>query len=620
MNTFALSKGLTERWDIVRKLLWSIFTVSLVFNVYSELGTGEEVLAFVRSNLPAEPIKLTGSMETTTGRRSREILPIEIELNRNAEKPSAIYRIGQPNSTDYQSLTIIWRNGQPDYIFSEPSTQVASSIPGTGITWAKLSDSFLWWPNPKLVREEKKKGQKCYVVRVPVPNASSYMYLWIDKKKGILIEARTMGPHRQELDRLKVLSTKKMNGEWLTMNLELHNRATDSRTKFIVSKTEWPNREPTEIIDPVHSNTQLAIDLYKELISGNASNLILSPYSIFSATAMTYCGARGETAKQMGNVLHLGEPQDTHPAFAYLNTTLQNRKKEGNIKLNVANGLWFQEDHAFNPEYLDLIKKFYQGKVQPADFKTNIETTRQQINRWVEEQTNDKIQNLIGSGVLSPATRLALINAVYFKADWASKFKAHATKPKPFYLADGTTNTVQMMAQKEQFGYGENKQLKMLELPYTKEGFSMMVLLPRGANTLSVLETDHYIKTLANLKLIKQEVRVKLPKFAIESSFELDQTLSRLGMPLAFDPQQADFSGISEEGPLGIDSAIHKALITVGEEGTEAMAATHYTVFGASSQRVEPKEFFADRPFLFLIRENSTGTILFIGRVMDPSK
>lgn len=604
----------------MKKLLLPIFIVSLIFNVYSDLTTGEDVLAFTRSNLPAQPIKLIGSMEMTIERRSKENLPIEIELNLKADQPSAIYRIGKPDSNSFQSMSVIWRKDRPNYIFSDPSNQPTSSIPGTDITWAELSYSFLWWPNAELIREEKKKSQKCYVVRVPVPNVSSNMLLWIDKKKGILIEARTMSRHRKELGRLKILSTRKRNDVWLTTNLEFHNRTMGSRTRLIISNVEWPNHEPSEISEPVHSNNQLAIDFYKALVSGNISNLILSPYSIFSATAMAYCGARGETAEQMRNVLHLGGPKDTHPAFAYLNTTLQTRIKEADVKLNIANGLWFQEDHAFNIEYLDLIKTFYQGKVHPANFKVDIEMTRRQINRWVEEQTNDKIQNLIGSGVLSPATRLALINAVYFKADWANKFKAHATKPKPFYLADGTTNTVQMMAQKEQFGYGENKSYKVLELPYTKESFSMFILLPKGANTLNALETDHSIHTLANLKLRKYEVRVRLPKFKIESSFELDRTLSKLGMPLAFDPQRADFSGISKEGPLSIDSAIHKALITVGEEGTEAMAATHITLFGASIQNVEPKEFFAHRPFLFLIRENSTGTILFIGRVMDPSQ
>lgn len=597
--------------------------LSAVVCGYAESLTGDEILALVRSSLPSEPLKLTGSLKVKAANGFTQAnLPVEMQLDWGAPMPTASYRI------DKETLTITWNNGVPAYAFSNPKNSPTSEILNSGITWADLSFSVFWWPNAKLISEERKINRECYVVDVPVPNSKKTMRLWIEQKMGMLLEAKTMNAKQQELSRLKIISIKKMDGMWVAKDLEISNQKTGTKTTLQISDLEWlngppvmeePEEETEAAFDPAQSVNQLAVDLYKTLTADNDENLCFSPYSISTALAMTYAGARNKTAEQMNEVLHFGGPEITHPAFAYLRSTMDDIQKEGGIQLSIANALWPQKGYAFLPDFIALTKKFYDSEIHPVDYKTDTENARQQINAWVENQTINKITNLVGKGILDPLTRLVLVNAIYFKGDWANPFKPDATHPAPFYLANGSTNNVPMMTQKEQFSLAEQEGFTALKLPYDGDELSMIILLPKDVSGLEALQTNISADLLAGLEYSLQETQVYLPKFKLESSFELNKTMVEMGMPLAFSTD-ADFSGLDGTHALSIGEILHKTFIDMSEEGTEAAASTAVVMGFGSAAPIKTEEFIADHPFLFIIRENSTGTILFMGRVMDPSK
>ena len=588
---------------MMKKLLLFVFVFIGAVCGYSESIPADDILAFVRTKLPDDPLKLTGSLKVKTGNGfTKASMPVVMELDWGANPPTAKYTI------DQESLTITWQGDQPGYAFSNPANQPTSTILDTGITWADLSFSVLWWPNSELIREEKKINRDCYVVDVPVPNSKNTMRLWIEKKMGMLLEAQAFDAGQQEVSRMKIVSIKKMDGMWVAKDLEIRDKKTGSKTTLQISDLEWKNPRPTAVaFDPAESVNELVFDLYETLSAKNEGNLFFSPYSISAALAMTYGGARGETAEQMDQVLHFGGQDATHPAFSYLRKMLNNIQEKRHVQLSVANALWPQKDYAFLPDYLALTKTFYGSEIHPVDYRADSEGARQMINGWVEEQTNDKIQDLIGEGLLSPLTRLVLANAIYFKGDWASQFKKENTRPSPFTLADGTKVDVPMMSQTGDFKLARTETLQALELPYEGGDLSMLILLPNPGEDLA-------LQWPADLEFNEMEVMVQLPKFKLESSFSLADTLTALGMPLAFS-NQADFSGMDGNKDLFIGAVVHKAFVEVNEEGTEAAAATAVVMKRWSM----PPQFIADHPFLFLIRENSTGTILFIGRVMNPS-
>lgn len=588
---------------IMKRLLLFVFVFVGAVCGYSESIPADDILAFVRTKLPDDPLKLTGSLKVKTKNGfTQASMPVVMELDWGADTPTAKYTI------DRELLTITWQGDQPGYAFSNPANQPTSTILDTGITWADLSFSVLWWPGSTLIREEKKINRDCYVIDVPVPNSENIMRLWIEKKMGMLLEAQTLDAKQKELSRMKIVSIKKMDGMWVAKDLELRDKKTGSKTTLQISDLEWKNPKPAAAaFDPAASVNGLAFDLYNTLSSDNEGNLFFSPYSISSALAMTYGGARGETAGQMDQVLHFGGQDATHPAFSYLRKALNNIQEKGPVQLSVANALWPQEDYAFLPDYLALTKEFYGSKIHPVDYRTDTEGARQQINAWVEEQTNDRIQDLIGEGFLSPLTRLVLANAIYFKGNWASQFNEEHTRPAPFTLRDGTTVDVSMMSQTGDFKLARADTFQALELPYEGGDLSMLMLLPHPGEKLALQLPE-------DLEFREMEVMVQLPKFKLEAEFYLGNTLASLGMPLAFSTQ-ADFSGMDDSRNLFIDEVIHKAFVEVNEEGAEAAAATAVGIRTTSM----PPQFIADHPFLFLIRENSTGTILFIGRVMNPS-
>jgi serine protease inhibitor/ankyrin repeat protein len=372
----------------------------------------------------------------------------------------------------------------------------------------------------------------------------------------------------------------------------------------------------------VQDNSAFAFDLYQQLRSSKG-NLFFSPYSISTALAMTYAGARGNTEKQMAETLHFSLPQkNLHPTFAELQGGLKKLQEAGNVKLCIANSLWPQRSHPFLDECLSLAKKYYGVSITPVDYINAREAARRTINTWVEKKTEDKIKDLIQSYHLNEITRLVLVNAIYFRGNWEYPFDPRETKDAPFYVTPKKPVQIPMMRQTERVRYAEVKSLHILELPYRGEDLSMLVLLPREIDGLEQLEDS---LSTENLEFWRQRLEARgliifLPKFQMTSSFDLKETLKAMGMVDPFTFPGANFAGFDGDPRwFFIGEVVHKAFVDVNEEGTEAAAATA-VVMGYGGVPAPPPTFRADRPFLFLIQENRTGSILFIGRVTDPTK
>lgn len=384
-----------------------------------------------------------------------------------------------------------------------------------------------------------------------------------------------------------------------------------------------PSGKDASMSTVVKGDNQFATDLYRRLKDKNSGNLFFSPYSISAALAMTYAGASGETQKQMAEVLHFAVPEsELHQAMARLRESLLADAKQG-YQLRVANRLWGQKGFEFLPEFLQTTQKYYGAELGILDFAQNTETARQEINRWVEKQTEDKIKDLLAPGVLDPQTRLVLTNAIYFKGNWQEQFKKDATQDAPFHVSADKEVSVPMMHQTERFGYRATDDLQALEMPYAKGELSMIILLPKAIDGLLQLEKKLTEENLQEWTkgLGHQKVIVYVPKFTMTSQFSLKDTLEAMGMTLPF-TQKADFSRMSSKEGLSISAVIHKAFVDVNEEGTEAAAATAVTMMptSAAPPREEPPTFRADHPFVFLIQDNQTGSILFMGRVMNPKE
>jgi serpin B len=370
--------------------------------------------------------------------------------------------------------------------------------------------------------------------------------------------------------------------------------------------------------ETVAGNNRFALELYAKL-RGEPSNLFCSPYSISTALAMAYAGARGPTADEMAEVMHFSPPGEAlHQAMGALIADLNARGEEKPYELLVANALWGEKSMDFLPTYTELLKTHYRSSLHEVDFRGATEEARQTINAWVEEQTKDKIKELIKPGILNRDTRLVLTNAIYFKGQWELPFKKDATRDEPFTRIGGEKVTVPMMHQTDSFRYMEDEKLQVLELPYAGEDLAMTVLLPRKMDGLSDLEkalTPGALKGwLKGLRM--QKVVVSLPSFEMTSEFELGKVLKAMGMGRAF--SNADFSGMTGDKDLAISEVVHKAYVKVNEEGTEAAAATAVMMRATAVMPTRTPEFKADHPFLFLIRDVKTNSILFVGRVMDP--
>jgi serpin B len=349
-------------------------------------------------------------------------------------------------------------------------------------------------------------------------------------------------------------------------------------------------------------------------------NLFFSPFSISAALTMTYAGARGNTAAQMAETLHFDtDGAGSVEAFGKLSAALKGSGRDKGSRLAIANALWAQQGYQFLPDYLQLVSDNLQGKLAELDFRKDPEAARGTINRWVEGETKSKIKDLLPTGVLDAYTRLVLTNAVYFKGTWANAFDAKRTKPDQFTLMNGSRVQVPMMQRHIHCEYLQSDGIQVLALPYEGGDLSMVVLLPSDPAGLAQLEKSLNLDRLEawSAKLQKRDVSVLLPKFSITTpSYRMRPVLEILGMPDAFG-QKADFSGMSGKQDLFLQEVFHKAFVDVNEKGTEAAAATGAVVALRSSPAPLP-EFRADHPFLFLIRHNPTGCILFMGRLVKP--
>jgi len=384
-----------------------------------------------------------------------------------------------------------------------------------------------------------------------------------------------------------------------------------------------PDVNEADVATLVDGNSTFAFDLYQALREEDG-NLFYSPYSISLALAMTYAGARGETAQQMTDTLHFILSQDRlHPAFNSLDIELSQRGegakgKDGEgFRLNIVNAIWGQEGYKFLSEFLDVLAENYGAGLRPLDFANAPEESRVTINNWVSDQTESRIEDLIPQGLIDALTRLVLTNAIYFNAAWQHPFNEDMTEDGPFYLLDGGEITVPMMRQTESFNYAEGDGYQAVELPYDGRELSMVILLPQSGEfetfeeSLDAQRVDAIIRSMES-----NQVALTMPKFEFESSFSLKEALAAMGMPVAFSGG-ADFSGMTGNRDLFIADVIHKAFVSVDEAGTEAAAATA-VVMKFTAVPEEPVEVTVDRSFIFLIHDLETGAILFVGRVANP--
>ncbi len=384
----------------------------------------------------------------------------------------------------------------------------------------------------------------------------------------------------------------------------------------------------SDLADLVGGNSAFAFDLYHALTEKDG-NLFYSPYSISAALAMTYAGARGETERQMADTLHYRLSQEKlHNALNSLDLDLASRGKNSGfedserIRLNIANAIWGQAGYQFAPDFLDLLASSYGAGMRTVNFVEAPEESRKAINDWVAESTEDRIRDLIPKKGITEQTRLVLANAIYFNASWLWTFDEELTDDHPFHLLNGDSVNTPMMTQTADFGYVKKEGYLALELPYRAGNMSMLVLLPDEGmfnEYETALDTDLVRQALEEMEYTY--LRLKMPKFKVESQFDLHEVLKDMGMPDAFIGSAVDFSGMdgrkcgNDAECLVISDVFHKAFVSVDEEGTEASASTG-TTMGVTSL---PPQVVIDRPFIFLIRDINTGAILFVGRVVDPS-
>jgi serpin B len=381
-----------------------------------------------------------------------------------------------------------------------------------------------------------------------------------------------------------------------------------------------PDAQVQKIVD---GQTSLLTTLYARLRT-EPGNLFFSPYSIDTALMMVYAGANGKTAREMAAVLHLPDdpPDQLHKAVGQLISQIQHADKDSGYQLNVANALWAQMGVHWLPAYLDLLHADYAAEAFAADF-SRPDPARQSINDWVAQQTNQKITDLLPSGSITPLTRLVLVDAVYFKADWESPFHASDTHDGDFHPNAGSTVTVPMMHRTASFGFMDDEKIQALQMPYAGGRWAMLLVLPKTTDGLAAVEAKLDPGELNRIvsALSVQSVQVTIPKFKLSQNFSLGEMLESLGMSSAFDPNKADFSGMDGRRDLCLSDVVHKAYVAVDEKGTEAAAATGAVMRATAVMRPPQAVVFnADHPFMFFIRDPSSGLVLFAGRLSQPSQ
>ena len=393
-----------------------------------------------------------------------------------------------------------------------------------------------------------------------------------------------------------------------------------------VPKVDMPANSDVQPL--AKSNNAFGFDLWR-LVGRRAGNLTVSPASLSTALAMTWGGAKGETEQQMRRVLHLQGEQDAVAArWGQVSLALQNPSRE--LKLRIANRLFGEKSFRFEQPFLDKTRERFAAPLEAIDFASSPEPSRLHINAWVEAQTERRIKNLLPLRSIKSNTRMVLVNAIYFLADWESQFKKESTMDRPFQVSPTQTKNVPMLHQMKQLRVAQGDGVRVLELPYKGDDAAMLIVLPDRIDGLADVEKDLSVDKLDAWRagLAPQNVMVALPRFEInpQASIPMRASLEELGITDAYDPATADFTAIgippNPRFRLCISEAFHKAFVKVDEKGTEAAAATA-VVMGAAGAHAMPKvevlEFRADHPFLFFIMDKPTGLVLFMGRVADPS-
>jgi len=388
-----------------------------------------------------------------------------------------------------------------------------------------------------------------------------------------------------------------------------------------ISDTGKNMRESISIKDISEANNEFAISLYKK-IGDEAKNVVFSPYSISSALAVTYAGAKENTAREMADVLWFPDDQEAfHPGYKAFTDSILLTGIEKGTEFRIANALWVQEDYKLRQDFLELADSCYNAKAENVNFKNpeELELTRQKINRWVEKITNDKIRDLIPQGVLQELTRLVITNAIWFNGNWSDPFDKSNTSASLFNISSERSVNTDFMHQKSHAGYYEDEEVQALELAYKGNKKSMIIILPK--------ETDGWklvgrVLTPQRLNIISgsmedKEVEMAIPKFTFENQFNLKETLIQMGMKIPFS-NDADFTGMTASNDLKIDEVIHKAFIEVNESGTEAAAATAVIMVLKSALQEETIRFTANHPFIYFIMDKTTGGIIFMGRLVNP--
>ncbi len=371
----------------------------------------------------------------------------------------------------------------------------------------------------------------------------------------------------------------------------------------------------------VTGNNEFAFEIYRKLAAQN-TNLFISPLSMVTAFSMVHAGSRGGTRREIEKVFHLkGTGEDVSRDWGAMLDDMSGRAKSGKYRFDTANRVWIGKHVAVEDAFTATMKKYYNAGLKQVDFAGDPDGSRSVINKWVAANTNDKITGLVPEGAVTRATSLVLTNAVYFLGSWESPFDEKSTAKSDFFITPAQKTEVPMMKNFGHFNYYENNEIQAVSLPYKTRGnkddaLSMVILLPKGRTGLAGIEkkltVDSWRKWSAGLA--RNEVYVYVPRFEITSFASLAETLRTMGMKTAFSPQ-ADFSGIAPK--LGISDAFHKAYVKVNEKGTEAAAAT--TIIMVKANGGKKHTFRADHPFLFLICDNRTGAVIFIGRVTDPA-
>ena len=391
-------------------------------------------------------------------------------------------------------------------------------------------------------------------------------------------------------------------------------------------RTNLPRATAQDLRSLVRGNNAFALDLYQVLSNGEG-NLFYSPFSISQALAMTLAGAKGETERQMADTLQYELSQDRlHTAFNALDRELASRGKSPRdeddhyFQLNVANATWGQQDYEFLTGFLDVLAENYGAGLRPLDFAGAPEEVRVRINDWISGETEEKIRDLLPPGAVDSRTRLVLTNAVYFNASWTWPFDKQLTQERPFHLPEGGRVEAPMMSEtsKDFYGYAKGGGYQAVDVPYSLGEMSMTILLP-DEGTFQEFEDSLNAEALDRILdgIEIDYVTLTMPLFKFESQFDLGETLAEMGMPDAFGAD-ADFSGMTGTRELRISKVVHKAFVSVDERGTEAAAATAVVV-PTSGPTKEPIPVTVDRPFIILIRDRATGTLLFLGRVMNPA-